>query len=259
MIRRKVAERLQARRRGGSSGRQAASSLPSSSPDAVFSAIAADSDSTAGSARGNPRLDREASNDFLFVDDRDAQSDSGDDLEDHEALRQAVAGDEDEISGLDVVGEMGDRGELMETEEEEEREGEEKKGMEREGEGEVMEDEPPPRSKRSPSTGKRERASALSTGSGGGGGKGETVSSSKPALKPWQMTSDKEIYEQQLVLMQEQLTNAMIEKEELRSTWRTRRGGVAGPRERGWRGKRRGRERRERERSGESERGDVEI
>ena len=249
MIRRKVAERLQARRRGGSSGRQAASSLPSSSPDAVFSAIAADSDSTAGSARGNPRLDREASNDFLFVDDRDAQSDSGDDLEDHEALRQAVAGDEDEISGLDVVGEMGDRGELMETKEEEEREREEGKGMEREGEGEVMEDEPPPRSKRSPSTGKRERASALSTGgSGGGGGKGETMSSSKPALKPWQMTSDKEIYEQQLALMQEQLTNAMIEKEELRSMWRTRRGGVAGPRERERRGKRGGREGEERAR-----------
>ena len=42
-------------------------------------------------------------------------------------------------------------------------------------------------------------------------------SSKPPALKPWQQMSEKEVYEQQLGLMQEQLMTSMVEKEELKS------------------------------------------
>ena len=204
MIRRKVAERLQARRRaatgGSSDGKQASSSLPSSStPDAVFSV-------TKPSARQNTEEG------FLFVDDRDAQSDSADDIEDHEALRQAVA---DDISGFEVPGALD--GDDFESENREEEPGSDSK-------------DPPPRPKLPPqlsvSGGGRVRAGAMSIGNEAEGdvanNEEETVNSkpteSKPALKPWQMMSDKEIYEQQLVLMQDQLTSTMIEKEELKST-----------------------------------------
>ena len=207
MIRRKVAERIQARRRAASGGRQGSSSLPSS-PDAVFST--AGSVSAGGKPKSSGRTDSVEAG-FLLVDDKDNQSDSGDDLEDQEALRQAVAAD-DEISGIDVPGMLDDYEGLSDTEEEEEEE------------GEMEDDDAPPRSKLSSTVEGRRRAGALSVSSGGGGGRGsidekeEAVSSSKTApKKPWQMSSDKEIYEQQLVLMQEQLTGAMIEKEELKS------------------------------------------
>ena len=208
MIRRKVAERIQARRRAASGGRQGSSSLPSS-PDAVFST--ASSVSAGGKPKSSGRTDSVEAG-FLLVDGKDNQSDSGDDLEDQEALRQAVAAD-DEISGIDVPGMLDDYEGLSDTEEEEEEE------------GEMEDDDVPPRSKLSPTIEGRRRAGALSvSSSGGGGGRGsidekeEAVSSSKTApKKPWQMSSDKEIYEQQLVLMQEQLTGAMIEKEEVKS------------------------------------------
>lgn len=201
MIRRKVAERLQARRRaatgGSSDGRQASSSLPSpSTPDAVFS-VTKPSDT-----------ERQNSEGFLFVDDRDAQSDSADDIEDHEALRQAVA---DDISGLEVSGSL---------------DGDDFESENREIELDSGSKEPPPRPKLPPQlSGGRARSSAMSIDNeeevGVPNNEEETVNSkpteSKPALKPWQKMSDKEIYEQQLGLMQDQLTSAMIEKEELKS------------------------------------------
>ena len=199
MIRRKVAERLQARKRA-SSGSVRASDLHESTPDTVFSA-------SVTATTGKPRLKERTSSEggFLFVDDRDAHSDSADDIEDHEAICQAVAGDD--ISGFDVPGVLLDDESVEES-------------------GTVsLEDSPPPRQKPvSPSDG-RVRAGAMSftsagdDGLGGKGGLEESVTSqsSKPAVKPWQMTSDKDIYEQQLMLMQEQLTTAMIEKEELKS------------------------------------------
>lgn len=194
MIRRKVAERLQARRRAGS-GSVRASSLSDSTPDAAFSA----SSSTTDKPRSTERTNSEEG--FLFVDDRDAHSDSADDIEDHEALWQAVPGDD--ISGID------EPGVLVEDESIEES-------------GIVSAKDSPPRQKLSPLEG-RVRAGAMSfadNGSGGERGLEESVTSSqsrKPAVKPWQVTSDKDIYEQQLMLMQEQLTSAMIEKEELKS------------------------------------------
>ena len=136
-----------------------------------------------------------------MVDDRDTHSDSADDVEDHEALRQAVA--EDDTSGLDLPGVLLDEEDV-------------------EDEDVLMAEDSPPRSKLSPSQG-RVRAGALSFSGGGDDGSGsegepeESVSSSKPALKPWQASSDKGIYEQQLMLMQEQLSSTMIEKEELKS------------------------------------------
>ena len=203
MIRRKVAERFHARRRaaagGNTSGEQVSSSLPSpSTPDAVFSATKP----SAGTERTN------SIEGFLFVDDRDAHSDSADDLEDHEALRQAVA---DDISGFEVSGAL-DGDELFDSE------------LEKEEPGSV--EDPPPRPKPSPplsGSGGRVRTGAMSIDneeetSVGNSEEGAVSSkSSKPALKPWQMMSDKDIYEQQLGLMQDQLTSAMIEKEELKS------------------------------------------
>ena len=226
MIRRKVAERLQARRRaatgGGSDGRQASSSLPSpSTPDAVFSATK----SSGTTARQNNEEG------FLFVDDKDALSDSADDIEDHEALRQAVA---DDISGFDVPGALDDDG-VDDFESENCREEEEQSSV-----NTVTvsgKNTPPPRPKPpqlSASRGGRVRSGAMSIGNEEESGvvnseEGGTVNSKptaskpalKPALKPWQQMSEKEVYEQQLGLMQEQLMSAMVEKEELKSGYRT--------------------------------------
>ena len=201
MIRRKVAERLQARRRaasgGSSDGRQA-----SSTPDAVFSSTKP----TSGMAT---RKDSEEG--FLFVDDKDAQSDSADDMEDHEALRQAVA---DDISGFDVPGTLDD-GDDFESENREEESGSAKAK------------DPPPRPKPPQlSGGGRVRSGAVSIGneeeagvvnSGEGAVDSKPTESSKSALKPWQQMTEKEVYEQQLGLMQEQLMSAMVEKEEMKS------------------------------------------
>ena len=205
MIRRKVTERLQARRRaatgGSSDGKQASSSLPSpATPDAVFSVA-----KPSGTVRQN------SEEGFLFVDDRDAQSDSADDIEDHEALRQAV---EDDISGFEVPGTLDD-GDEFESENREEEP----------GSGSVLADDPPPRPKPPPSEGGRVRSGAMSIGNeeeasvvnSEEGAVNSKPPVSKPALKPWQQMSDKEIYEQQLGLMQDQLMSAMVEKEELKS------------------------------------------
>ena len=205
MIRRKVAERLQARRRaasgGSSDGRQA-----SSTPDAVFS-------STKPSSGMAARKDSEES--FLFVDDKDAQSDSADDMEDHEALRQAVA---DDISGFDVPGVLDD-GDDFESE-----------NREQEEPGSVSlakAKDPPPRPKPPQlSGGGRVRSGAMSIGNEEEASivnseeravDSKPTETSKPAMKPWQQMTEKEVYEQQLGLMQDQLMSAMVEKEELKS------------------------------------------
>ena len=85
----------------------------------------------------------------------------------------------------------------------------------------VMVDHSPPLS----GAGGRVRSGALSIGNEeearGVLNSEEVMVNSKPSkpetLKPWKMTSNKEIYEQQLGLMQEQLMTAMVEKEELKS------------------------------------------
>ena len=207
MIRRKVAERLQARRRASSgssasgSGRQISSSLPSSStPDATFS-----------TSKASPRTVRQNTEGFLFVDDRDALSDSADDMEDHEALQQAVA---DDLSGFEISGALD--GDEFDSQ-----------GESSSGSAVLVDHSPLLSGARG-----RVRSGALSIGNeeealGVVNGEEEKVNSkpSKPdALKPWKMTSDKEVYEQQLELMQEQLMTAMVEKEELKSelTWHGR-------------------------------------
>ena len=191
MIRRKVAERLQARRRTASGGDRA-SSLPS--PDAVFSASVKETTPNKTTAR------TDSVEGFLVVDDRDGQSDaSADELEDHEALRQAVG---DDLSGFEVAGVLDEAA--------------------NDEEGELIEDPSAPRPKPTLTPTQpagRVRSGALSTDNDGGveDGSLESATSSKPSVKPWQMLTEKDVYEQQLEVMQEQLTAAMIEKEELRS------------------------------------------
>ena len=192
MIRRKVVERLQARRRAGG-GSVRASSLGDSTPDALFSASAAAT--TGGKPRSTERTNSEE--DFLFVDDRDGHSDSADDVEDHEALWQAVPGDD--VSGID------EPGVLLEDESIEE------------SVGTALSEDSPPHQKLSPLEGRVRAGAKLFADNVSGGDRG-LEDSVKPSVKPWQVTSDKNIYEQQLMLMQEQLTSAMIEKEELKST-----------------------------------------
>lgn len=209
MIRRKVAERLQARRRaatgGSSDGSQVSSSLPSSSTaDAVFSV-------TKPSGTATRQTSEEG---FLFVDDRDAHSDSADDIEDHEALRQAVA---DDISGFDVPGALDDVGDDFESVNREEEP----------GSGTTSVNDPPPRPKPPELSGRgRVKSGAVSIDNEEEAGQvvkseeGEVVKSKPskpPVLKPWQQMSEKEVYEQQLGLMQEQLMTSMVEKEELKS------------------------------------------
>ena len=206
MIRRKVAERLQARRRAGtggsSDGSRVSSSVPSSSTaDAVFSVT-------------KPAAARQTSDEgFLFVDDRDTHSDSADDIEDHEALRQAVA---DDISGFDVPGALDDIG------------GDDFESENREEERTSSANDPPPRPKPPDLSGRgRARSGAVSVDNEEEAGQvvkseEEEVVKSKPSskpptLKPWQQMSEKEVYEQQLGLMQEQLMTSMVEKEELKS------------------------------------------
>jgi hypothetical protein len=212
MIRRKVAERLQARRRaatgGSSDGSQVSSSLPSSSTaDAVFSV-------TKQSGRVGRQNTEEG---FLFVDDKDAHSDSADDIEDHEALRQAVA---DDISGFDVPGVLDDAGDdFVSVNQNRDEEHEEP------GSGTTLSNDPPPRPKPPDLSGRgRARSGAVSVDNEEEPGQvvkneeGVVKSKpSKPALKPWQQMSEKEVYEQQLGLMQEQLMSSMVEKEELKS------------------------------------------
>ena len=211
MIRRKVAERLQARRRAGtggsSDGSRVSSSLPSSSTaDAVFSVT---KPSTSGTVVARQTSDEG----FLFVDDRDTHSDRADDIEDHEALRQAVA---DDISGFDVPGALDDIG------------GDDFESENREEERTSSAKDPPPRPKPPDLSGRgRARSGAVSVDNEEEAGQvvkseeEETVkskpSSKPPALKPWQQMSEKEVYEQQLGLMQEQLMTSMVEKEELKS------------------------------------------
>ena len=215
MIRRKVAERLQARRRAGtggsSDGSRVSSSLTSSSTaDAVFSVT---KPSTSGTAVARQTSDEG----FLFVDDRDTHSDSADDIEDHEALRQAVA---DDISGFDVPGALDDIG------------GDDFESENREEERTSLANDPPPPPRPKPpdlSGRGRARSGAVSVDNEEEADqvvkckeeemvKSKPSTSSKPpALKPWQQMSEKEVYEQQLGLMQEQLMTSMVEKEELKS------------------------------------------
>ena len=144
-----------------------------------------------------------------------------DELEDQEAICQTM---EDGERGEEGERE-GERGEEGEREKEvvslQDPEGESGNETREEAGSEGMADGEEPCPALSLGLSMRERSGALlivRRSKSREGGQQKSLQS-KPSLKPWQMSSDKEIYEQQLVLMQEQLTTAMIEKEELRSMW----------------------------------------